>query len=354
MSLTLVFNAGSSSLKYQVFDGEASIVSGNFEKLKENDVQEFSHFDLFEKVKETLRVLEIQLEDIHFVGYRIVHGGEKFSHSIEITHEVIDEIRDLSLLAPLHIRPAIEVLKASIGTFLNAKHIAVFDTAFHATLDEATFTYPIPRTFRDKYGIRKFGFHGMSHKYVAEQAANQLGVELNDLNAITCHLGAGSSITAIRGGQSVDTSMGFTPLAGLMMATRSGDIDPGILLHLLHHGFSVEELSDLLNMESGLKAIAGTCDMREIRERAATDPDAWLAREMYIQRILHYIGAYLALVRDVEVIVFTGGIGENDGDLLLEIEKRLHHLGVGTNIKILVIPTNEELAIARECWKVGR
>lgn len=353
MSLTLILNAGSSSLKYQVFDGEKSLVRGLFERTSQGDTHDFFHFESFEKVKESLRAEKIQFEDIGFVGYRIVHGGEKFFKSIEITDEVMDDIASLRSVAPLHIPPVIEVLKSSWHTFPTAKKIAVFDTSFHRTLDESVYTYPIPRSIREKYGIRKYGFHGTSHQYVAEKAAELLGKELKQLNAITCHLGAGSSITAVQQGQSVDTSMGFTPLAGLMMATRSGDIDPGVLLHLLREDFSVDELHDMLNLESGLKAIAGTGDMREIRERIAHDEDAQLAREMYIQRVIHYIGAYLALVKDVEVLVFTGGIGENDEDLRSEIERRLHHLGVGSAIKILVIPTNEELAIARECWKVG-
>jgi acetate kinase len=354
MTLTLVLNAGSSSLKYQVFEGETSILRGNIEKSQWDGDDHFFHADAFAEVVKQLHEAKVQSEDIEYVGYRVVHGGEKFSESILINDESMNDIANLSQLAPLHIPPVIEVIKASWNTFVNAELIAVFDTAFHSTLGEVAYTYPITHTISEKYGIRKYGFHGMSHQYVAEMAALQLGKHLKNLNAITCHLGAGSSITAIQSGRSVDTSMGFTPLAGLMMATRSGDIDPGIILHLLRAGFDGDELHDMLNAESGLKGIAGSEDMREIREQSSTDSRARLAREMYIRKVVHYIGAYLALVPDIEVIVFTGGIGENDENLREQVIERLQHLGVGTKIKVLVIPTNEELAIARECWKVAK
>ncbi|MGA0856965.1 MAG: acetate/propionate family kinase [Candidatus Nanopelagicales bacterium] len=354
MSLTLVLNAGSSTLKFQVFKGERSLQRGTIEKPLDYERRYGFHFDAFEDVKTALIQEKINFDEFDYVGYRIVHGGEKFSHSIVISDDAMNDIADLSTLAPLHIPPVIEVLKASSHTFPNAIRVAVFDTAFHATMKKETYTYPLPRQLREKYGIRKYGFHGMSHQYVTEIAAEQLQKNAKQLNIITCHLGAGSSISAIQKGESVDTSMGFTPLAGLMMATRSGDIDPGILLHLLRDDFEVDELDHLLNSESGLKAIAGTGDMRKIIQNSLTDESARLAREMYIKRVIHYIGAYLALVPDVEAIVFTGGIGENDDSLRLEIESRLRHLGVGTTIKILVIPTNEELAIARECWKIGK
>ena len=354
MSLTMVLNAGSSTLKYQVFKGETSLIRGTIEKPLDYELNYGFHFDAFEEVKAHLIQEKLSFDDFDYVGYRIVHGGEKFPRSLEINEGFVNEISAIDSLAPLHIPPVIEVLKASWHTFPNAMRVAVFDTAFHATLDEATYTYPLPRSVREKYGIRKYGFHGMSHQYVAEIAAEQLGRHLHQVNIITCHLGAGSSITAIQNGESVDTSMGFTPLAGLMMATRCGDIDPGILLHLLRDDFEVDEINHLLNSESGLKAIAGTGDMREIVKNSRTDENARLAREMYIKRVIHYIGAYLALVPDVGAIVFTGGIGENDDSLRSEIESRLRHLGIGTTIKILVIPTNEELAIARECWKIGK
>jgi acetate kinase len=354
MPLTMVLNAGSSTLKYQVFKGETSLLRGTIEKPLDYELNDGFHFDAFEDVNAALIQEKINFGDFDYVGYRIVHGGEKFPQSVEINEGFVNEISELVSLAPLHIPPVIEVLKASWHSFPNAIRVAVFDTAFHATLDEATYTYPLPLSLREKYGIRKYGFHGMSHQYVAEIAAEQLGKPLQQLNIISCHLGAGSSITAIQNGKSVDTSMGFTPLAGLIMATRSGDIDPGILLHLLRDDFEVDQIDYVLNQESGLKAIAGTGDMREIVKKSRTDESARLAREMYIKRVIHYIGAYLALVPNIEALVLTGGIGENDDSLRLEIESRLRHLGVGTTIKILVIPTNEELAIARECWKVGK
>lgn len=354
MSLTLVLNAGSSTLKYQVFKGETSLLRGTIEKPSDYELNYGFHVNAFEDVKAALSQEKINFDDFDYVGYRIVHGGEKFPRSVEINEGFVNEISALDSLAPLHIPPVIEVLKASWHTFPNAIRIAVFDTAFHSTLDEATYTYPLPRSVREKYEIRKYGFHGMSHQYVAELAAKELHKDPKHLNIITCHLGAGSSITAIQNGESVDTSMGFTPLAGLMMATRCGDIDPGILLHLLRDDFEVDELDYVLNQESGLKAIAETGDMREIVKNASTSQNARLAREMYIKRVIHYIGAYLALVPNIEAIVLTGGIGENDHSLRSEIETRLQHLGVGTTIKILVIPTNEELAIARECQNIGK
>lgn len=311
------------------------------------------HRDALEEVLRDLSTASIKTEEIHLVGHRVVHGGEEFQESVEVTDEVFHTLQKLSFLAPLHNPAALDVIKASNVHFPNAKQIAVFDTAFHLTLDEATYTYPISRFVSKKFGIRKYGFHGISHQYVAKEAALKLGIPIEELNLVTCHLGAGSSITAIKQGKSVDNSMGFTPLAGLMMMTRSGDIDPGVILYLLQQGYQSDDIHDLLNFESGLLGIAGTGDMREIKARAQTNSDAQLAREMFINRLIHYIGAYFALVARVAAIVFTGGIGEHDEELRGEIEQRLQHLGVGHNIPILVIPTNEELAIAYECWKVG-
>lgn len=351
MSLTLVFNAGSSSLKYQVFDRESSIHQGQIGIGHEGTYA--SHHEACEAIFSDLRGTSINSDDIEFVGHRFVHGGEQFQQSVEVNDEVFQQLNALSHLAPLHNPPALEVIKVSYVHLPHAKQIAVFDTAFHATLDEATYTYAVHRDISRKFGIRKYGFHGISHQYVAQQSSLELGIPLEKLNLISCHLGAGSSITAIHNGKSVENSMGFTPLAGLIMMTRCGDIDPGVILYLLQHGFQPDDVYDLLNFQSGLIGIAGTGDMREIKMRANTDKDAKLAREMYINRVLHYIGAYFGLVPNVHAIVLTGGIGENDEELRIAIEKRLQHLGVGREIPILVIQTNEELAIARECWKVG-
>jgi len=352
MSLTLVFNAGSSSLKYQVFDSATSIYTGHIPGIGTGGKYSFHH-EALEEVLHDLSTASIKTEEIHLVGHRVVHGGDDFQESVEVTEEAFQKLSQLSFLAPLHNPAALDVIKASYVHFPKAKQIAVFDTAFHATLDEATYTYPISRFVSKKFGIRKYGFHGISHQYVAKEAALKLGIPIEELNLITCHLGAGSSITAIKQGQSVDNSMGFTPLAGLMMMSRSGDIDPGVILYLLEQGYQADDIHDLLNYESGLLGIAGTGDMRQIKAQSVTNSDAQLAREMFINRLIHYIGAYFALVPQVAAIVFTGGIGEHDEELRSEVEQRLQHLGVGTKIPILVIPTNEELAIAYECWKVG-
>ena len=351
MSLTLVFNAGSSSLKYQVFKDEETILRGLIEVGSGN--MTFHHESLELAVKE-LEENNIQVSEIEFVGHRVVHGGTKFRDSVVISFDVFRELHELSHLAPLHNPSALDVIKGCFVYFENIPQIAVFDTAFHQTLDEVRYTYPIQRKVSEEFGIRKFGFHGTSHKYVAEVAAEELGIAFDQFNAITCHLGAGSSITAIQNGKSVDTSMGFTPLAGLMMATRSGDIDPGVVLFLLKHGYDIDSIEDLLNFESGLLGIAGTGDMREIEQDVTSNGRDKLARDMYIDRVIHYIGAYLAKVPYINAIVFTGGIGENDEKLRLQIMKRLQHLGVGTSIPLLVVATNEELAIARECRKVGK
>lgn len=352
MSLTLVFNAGSSSLKYQVFEAEVSLHQGHIAGIGHSGSYTFHH-EALEAVLHDLRAASINTEDVQLVGHRVVHGGEEFQQSVAVTEDVFHRLQNLSSLAPLHNPASLDVIKAAYVLFPSARQIAVFDTAFHATLDEATYTYAINQEVSRKYGIRKYGFHGISHQYVATQAAINLGIPLAKLNLITCHLGAGSSVTAIRHGRSVDTSMGFTPLSGLIMMTRSGDIDPGILLYLLEQGYEADDLYDLLNYQSGLLGIAGTGDMRDIKSQMQTDRKALLAREMFTNRLLHYIGAYLALVPEVAAIVFTGGIGEHDDDLRRDVLQRLQHLGVGSNIPILVIPTNEELAIARECLKVG-
>ena len=352
MSLTLVFNAGSSSLKYQLFQGEDTLLKGTLEVGGHESTFAF-HYQALDAVVKALEADGIKTQDISVVGHRFVHGGTQFRESVVVTESVFHKLAVIDHLAPLHNPKALDVIKGCYVYFQNTPQVAVFDTAFHSTIDEVTYTYPISRNISEKFGIRKYGFHGTSHKYVAEVAATQLRKPLEELNAITCHLGAGSSITAIQNGQSVDTSMGFTPLAGVMMGTRSGDIDPGIIVFLLEQGYGHDTIHELLNYESGLTAIAGTSDMREILEKSKSDSSAKLARDMYIQRVVNYIGAYLARVPGIEVIVFTGGIGENDQDLRNNIVSKLKHLSVGDTIKVLVVHTNEELAIARECWKVG-
>lgn len=351
MSYTLVLNAGSSTLKYHLFHDQQTSSNATIEIGGPNSIVA-SHREAFNLVVRTLHEQSVALEEIQTIGHRFVHGGTKFTESVLISESVIKDLHNVAALAPLHNPKALEVIEACIEYFPNTPQVAVFDTAFHMTLDEATYRYPINKSLSDKFGIRKYGFHGTSHGYVAEVAASQLGKALHELNAITCHLGAGSSITVIERGRSIDTSMGFTPLAGLMMGTRSGDIDPGVILFLLDQGYEREEIDSLLNHNSGLLGIAATSDMREVRARSVSDSDAKLAREMYIQRVVHYIGAYLARVPGVEVIVFTGGIGENDQDLRDQVVARLQHLFIGSSIPVLVIATNEELAIARECWKV--
>ncbi|MEM2931162.1 MAG: acetate kinase, partial [Thermoproteota archaeon] len=310
------------------------------------------------------------LEGIVAVGHRVVHGGDAFFKSALVDEKVLETLREWAHLAPLHNPPNIAGIEAARSLLPRVPQVAVFDTAFHQTMPEKAYLYAIPYELYEKFGIRRYGFHGTSHKYVAHKAAELLGQPIEKLRIVTCHLGNGCSITAVKNGRSVDTSMGFTPLEGLVMGTRSGDIDPSIVFYLVGKGFSPGEVEELLNKRSGLLGLSGISnDIRDVeREAGAGGRRARLALEIFAYRVRKYIGAYAAVLNGIDVLVFTGGIGENDplireiicGDmefLGLAIDTEVNANLVGktgvisseqSKVKVLVIPTDEELAIAEE------
>jgi acetate kinase len=320
-----------------------------------------------------LRELEAQGvldEPLVAVGHRVVHGGERFVEPTIVTAEVERAIDELSVLAPLHNPPNLAGIRAATATFPGVPQVAVFDTAFHRTLPPAARTYAIDADLAERYGIRRFGFHGISFEYVSGEAARVLGRPLAELKLIVLHLGNGASATAVDGGRSVETSMGLTPLEGLMMGTRGGDIDPGVLVHLQRSaGFDVDELDKLLNYESGLLGLGGHGDIRDVQRAAGEDDSrAALALDVYLHRIRGYVGAYLAQLGRADAIVFTAGVGENNAAVRAGSLGGLEGFGIridaGRNesvsrearwisaddstVSILVIPTNEELEIARQ------
>ena len=388
----LVLNAGSSSLKWKLFEMESNtvIASGLLEGIseyyssfkllyleKELKIEHaiIDHNEAFSLLFETLstqNIINIE-DDLDAIGHRVVHGGETFTEPVLIDHNVLTELRALSPLAPLH-NPA-NILGIEITSKLAPQipNIAVFDTAFHQSMPEYAYRYALPNELYSKHHIRRYGFHGTSHHFVAQQVATHLDKPLQELNLITLHLGNGASACAIKNGKSVDTSMGFTPLEGLVMGTRSGDIDPAIITYLMDsQGLSTHEVDKLLNRESGLKGICHDNDLRTIIQRAENDDrQAQLALEIFAYRIKKYIGAYIAVLGRVDAIVFTGGIGEHAplirsmvlkglddafGVLLDKAknsdsdESAIHQ--VPSRIKLYVIATDEELQIALESHKL--
>ena len=311
-------------------------------------------------------------DDIAAVGHRVVHGGEHFTGATLITDEVKHQIKKLFSLAPLHNPVNYKCIEVAEQTFVNAKQIAVFDTAFHQTIPEQAYRYAIPEWYYKEHGIRVYGFHGTSHKYVSERAIKWLNKV--DTKIISIHLGNGCSITAIRNGKSIDTSMGFGPLSGLMMGTRSGDIDPSVIFHLMEHsGYTLEQLSTLVNKQSGLLGVGGSSDMRDIRKMVKEgNAAAVLALKLYAYRIKKFIGAYAAILNGIDAIVFTAGVGENDSNMRESVCSALDYLGIeldpnqntayngelkeinkgSAKVKILVIPTNEEYEIAHQCFEL--
>ncbi len=394
----LVINSGSSSVKYDLIDTEThkEITRGLIEKIGLKE--QIHHYCLpgGEKAKDVVNApnhkvaLSIitkhltdpvkgflkSIDEIAAVGHRVVHGGEKFAGSYLITDEVIKSIERFSELAPLHNPPNLEGIMACRELLPNVPQVAVFDTAFHQTMPEEVFLYAIPYEYYKKYGIRRYGFHGTSHKFVAQKAAEMLGKKFTSLNIITAHLGNGASITAIRKGKSVDTSMGFTPLEGLIMGTRSGDLDPAIVFFLMEkEDLSPNDVNNILNKKSGLLGISGISnDVRTIMEEAERgDRRAILALNMFCYRIKKYIGAYWAVLGELDAIVFTAGIGENSWQIRekalaglepmgIKVDKKKNQSVVGgvageistedSRVKVLVIPTNEELAIALDTGKI--
>jgi acetate kinase len=369
----LVLNAGSSSLKYQLVVPETAEVraKGITERIGEAGSSIADHDEAMRAMADELTASGIDLDraGLRAVGHRVVHGGPDFSDPTIIDDAVLDEIKALIPLAPLHNPGAVSGIEAARAEF-DVPHVAIFDTAFFSALPDAAATYAIPRDLAQKHRIRRYGFHGTSHQFVSGAAAELVGRDLGELNQIVLHLGNGCSASAIRGGVAVETSMGLTPLQGLVMGTRSGDVDPG--LHVFLHnelGMSVGEIDTLLNKQSGLKGLVGANDFRELLERrVAGDESAQLAFEVYVHRLKHYLGAYLALLGQLDVLSFTAGVGENSPALRAAVVDGLDGLGFlldpdlnaerskvarvispdGAAIKIAVVPTNEELAIARE------
>ncbi|MBU3911871.1 MAG: acetate kinase [Candidatus Omnitrophica bacterium] len=340
----LVLNSGSSSIKYKLFD-----ISGKGERLLDKGVVERighkvpSHREALAMILDKLRTR------IDAVGHRVVHGG-KFKEAAIVNKEVIKEISRFSEVAPLHNPAAIMTITESMKLISGIPHVSVFDTAFYQTMPEHAYLYAIPYRYHEKYRIRKYGFHGTSHRYVTMQAARILKKSINNVNLVTCHLGNGCSITAVENGKAIDTSMGFTPLEGLIMGTRSGDIDPAIIPYIMEkENIDINAVMKMLNKKSGLLGISGISnDMREIIKAARSSKKARLALDMFIYRIKKYIGAYVGILKKVDAVVFTGGIGENYAGLMKKTCKGV----VPKNSKILIIPTDEELMIARDTYNL--
>jgi acetate kinase len=315
------------------------------------------------------------VSEITAVGHRVVHGGEEFTGSVVIDEKVIASIEKFADLAPLHNPPNLTGIKASQKGLPHALQVACFDTAFHTSIPKVAYIYALPYEIYEKYRVRKYGFHGTSHSYVAKRAATLLGKNPQDVNVITCHLGNGCSITAVKGGKSVDTSMGLTPLEGVAMGTRSGDFDPAILFYLSDKGYSISQLNDMCNKKSGLLGISGVSnDMRNLCEQALAGSErAKLAFDIFCYRIKKYIGAYTAVLGRLDAIIFTGGIGENAVDVRGQICEGLGQIGVEidpaanektnrkeglissakSRVKVYIIPTNEELAIAQDTFRLA-
>lgn len=375
-SLVLVINSGSSSLKYQLIDvdGHKSVLKGNCERIGEADGEFGDHEIAMAHVLECITRAGVALADLTAVGHRVVHGGSRFSQPTLITPDVLTAIAELSALAPLHNPANLVGIEAVTDLLPEVPQVAVFDTAFHTTIPDFASTYAISQEVAQAHGIKRYGFHGTSHQFITRRLVEILNKPITQVNAIICHIGNGASITAVVEGKSVDTSMGMTPLEGLVMGTRSGDLDPGILFHLARTaGYTIAELDELLNRDSGLFGLTGVSDMRAVAERArAGDATASAARSIYAYRITKYIGAYLAVVPTPDAIVFTAGVGENDADLrslviapmshlgcVLDSEANANHSGgdrvishATSHFPVMVIATNEEAEIARQAASV--
>jgi acetate kinase len=375
--VVLVLNSGSSSLKYQLIEPDSgeSLADGTVEQIGEPSSPVTDHGAALRVAFEKLRDDGIDLKacGLVAVGHRVVHGGPVFYQPTVIDDKVVAELKGLSMLAPLHNPPAVQGIEVARKMLPNVPHVAVFDTAFFHDLPAAAATYAIDRELAQKWHIRRYGFHGTSHRYVSQQAAAFLYQPWEKLNQIVLHLGNGASASAIAGGRPVDTSMGLTPLEGLVMGTRSGDIDAGIVSYLHREAdMSVDEIESMLNHDSGLLGLAGERDFRRLRERIESgDSSAQLAYDVFIHRLRKYIGAYLAILGRTDVVSFTAGVGENAAEVRLDALNGLEGLGIeideqrntqpakgarristdASAIAVLVVPTNEELAIARDCMR---
>ncbi len=345
----LVINSGSSSIKYKLFDmpQENNSVHGEIEHIGEKGSKIQDHYA-------GLKLVLGKINHVDAVGHRVVHGAEKFKKPIIINASVIRKIRQCLRLAPLHNPANLAGILACKKLLPGIRQVAVFDTAFHQTLPDYAYIYGLPYEYYKKFGIRKYGFHGTSHEYVASEAARRLKKPVSKLKIITCHLGNGCSIAAVENGRSIDTSMGFTPLEGLIMGTRCGDIDPALVTYIMQkRKINIFQMENILNKASGLKGISGISnDMRILEKKAGQqDKRARLATDIFIYRIKKYIGAYTTIMAGCDCLVFTGGIGENQKRIRREIYKgTFSHLKKSP--KILVIPTNEELMIARKSYQL--
>ncbi|MEG1479961.1 MAG: acetate kinase [Kiritimatiellia bacterium] len=391
----LVVNAGSSSLKFMLFDmsDEHVMAKGQVERIGmtgsrmtfkdaagnefRNDVDAPNHTAALTHVCKMLVDPEKgclkSLDEIDAVGHRIVHGGEKYSSPVLITPEAIEDIRQLTPLAPLHNPGCIDGVICCGKILGKVPHVGIFDTAFHQTMPAESYLYALPKELHDQLAVRKYGFHGTSHKFVTQRASQVLGIPLDKLSIITCHLGNGSSISAIKNGKCFDTSMGMTPLAGVMMGTRSGDVDPAVILYLLKQGYTADQIDDMFNKQGGVLALGGTgsSDMRDLCSACAKgSADAILTMKRLVHSYLMYIGGYIALLGHVDAIIMTGGIGENSFETREAILEHLAGFGItfdkalnqtlrgkegrlsndDSSIPVYVLPTNEELMIARETF----
>ncbi|MBQ1268617.1 MAG: acetate kinase [Muribaculaceae bacterium] len=388
----LVLNCGSSSVKYKLIDSESKEVlaeggvekiglEGSFLKYKRPDGSKgMIEVDMPEHHSAVTNILNLlkdekegvikSFDEIDAVGHRVVHGMEKFNKSMLITPEVIEKVKECYAVAPLHNPANIIGIEAISSILPNVPQVGVFDTAFHQTMPAKAYMYALPYEAYEKYGVRRYGFHGTSHRYVSRRVCEFLNVPYEEQRIITCHVGNGGSITAIKGGVSIDTSMGLTPTEGLMMGTRCGDVDPGALVYLMQQeGLDAEGISNLINKKSGVAGIMqGSSDMRSVEDGVhAGDERALLTLDMYEYRILKYIGAYAAVLGGVDIIVFTGGVGENQLITRENICRQLEYLGVtfdaeanncrgkevvisgaDSKVKVVVIPTDEELMIAQD------
>jgi acetate kinase len=347
----LVINSGSSSIKYKFFGmpQEKILTKGIIENIGEEGSKIQDHYT-------GLKIILGKIHRIDVVGHRVVHGGERFKKPILINALVIKKIRQCCSLAPLHNPANLAGILACKRLLPGIKQIAVFDTAFHQTLPDYAYLYGLPYEYYKRLGIRKYGFHGTSHEYVSCEVARRLRRPLNKLKIITCHLGNGCSITAVDKGRSIDTSMGFTPLEGLVMGTRCGDIDPALVTYLMHKKrLNIRQIDDILNKESGLKGISGISnDMRILMDKAKRgNKRAKLAIEVFIYRIKKYIGAYTATLGGCDTLVFTAGIGENQKIIREKICEGIFSY-LKKKPKILVVPTDEELMIAQQSYRLMR
>ena len=393
MTKIISVNAGSSSLKFQLFEmpQEEVLTSGVFERIgleegiftiKVNGEKKVvkepipDHTKAVEMLLNALveyRIVE-HLDEINGAGHRAVHGGEIFTESVLVDDEVVDKFTSLNDLAPLHNPAGLIGYRAFKEALPNCVHTFVFDTAFHSTMTPDTYLYALPYEYYEKYQIRRYGFHGTSHKYVSQRCAELMGRKVEDMKIITCHLGNGASITAVDGGRSINTSMGFTPMAGVMMGTRCGDIDPAIVTFLQKkEGLSADAVEDILNKHSGMLGVSGvSSDGRDVEDAAKEGNErAILTESMYANRVASYIGSYYVQLGGLDAIVFTGGIGENDGNMRKRIIDRVKVIGAeiddannkgvrgiekclssaDSKVDVCLIPTNEELMIARDAYR---